>query len=184
LVLTTARNLKIRQIILETMSRLFNKRISKEIQMYKNDNFTYPNLILRPTDDLTVWYFIVYDLQDTPYDTGVYYGNVYLPPEYPLKPPDFVFRTPNGRFEVDKKICTTFTGFHQDTYTSTWNIMTMMEGMISFMTDDVDTAGIGSMRCSDEEKKKYAATSLAWNKLQDNFNMTFPDIDTLINKRH
>lgn len=162
------------------MSRLFHKRISKEIQMYQNENFKYPNLILRPTDDLTVWYFIVYDLQDTPYEKGVYYGNVYLPKEYPLKPPDFIFRTPNGRFEVGKKICTTFTGYHQDTYTSTWNIMTMMEGMISFMTDTVDINGIGSLSCSDDDKRKLATASLEWNKNQEMFNQSFHDIDELI----
>lgn len=166
------------------MSRLFHKRISKEMQMYQIDNFSFPNLILRPTDDLTVWYFIVHDLQDTPYDTGVYYGNVYLPKEYPLKPPDFIFRTPNGRFEVGKKICTTFTGFHQDTYTSTWNIMTMMEGMISFMTDTVDVVGIGSLTSSEDEKKTFAAHSSDWNKRQEIFNTIFPDIDTLISVKH
>lgn len=164
------------------MSRLFQKRISKEICLYKADNFKFPNLILRPSDDLTVWYFIVYDLLDTPYERGVYYGNIYLPKEYPLKPPDFVFNTPNGRFEVGKKICTTFTGYHQDTYTSTWNIMTMMEGMISFMTDTCDIVGVGSLRSSDEHKRSLAVASLQWNKTQEIFNEIFHDIDELITK--
>ncbi len=148
--------------------------------MYERENFKYPNLILRVKDDLTKWYFIVYDLQDTPYEGGVYYGNVFLPTEYPLKPPDFMFHTPNGRFSVSTKICTTFTGYHKETYTSTWNIMTMMEGMISFMTDTEDIHGIGYIKCPDEEKKKLATASLAWNKTQDEFNKVFPDIDELI----
>lgn len=162
------------------MSRLFHKRISKEIQMYQAENFKFPNLILRPTDDLTVWYFIVYDLQDTPFEGGVYYGTVHLPKEYPLKPPNFVFCTPNGRFATGKYICTTFTGYHQDTYTSTWNIMTMMEGMISFMTDTTDISGIGSLSCSDEEKKTFAKASIEWNKSQETFNKVFHDIDSLL----
>lgn len=163
------------------MTRLFQKRISKEIQMYQKEGFKFPNLILRHTDDLTVWYFIAYDLQDTPYEGGVYYGKIYLPKEYPLKPPDFVFYTPNGRFEVGKKICTSFSGYHQDTFSSSWNIMTMMEGMISFMTDANDISGIGSLKWSDNQKRKLAAASLEWNKTQDEFNKIFNDIDALLN---
>lgn len=162
-------------------NKLFLKRISKEILMYKNDNFKFPNLILRYNeDDLLKWYFIVYDLKDTAFENGIYFGKITLPSEYPLKPPDFIFITPNGRFQTEKKICTTFSAYHQETYTSTWNILTMMEGMISFMTDLNPDIGLGSMESTIEDKQQFAKDSLEWNLRNLEFVKIFPDINELI----
>ena len=163
------------------VSRLCLKRLNKEIAMYQKENFSFPNLILRPKEnDLLTWFFIIHDLQETPFEGGIYFGKILLDEQYPLKPPNFIFITPNGRFETDKKICTTFSAYHQETYTSTWNIMSMMEGMISFMTDKNPDKGIGSLETTDEEKCRLAKNSLEWNKLNDIFISTFHDIDTLI----
>lgn len=149
--------------------------------MYKNDNFKFPNLILRYNEnDLLKWYFIVYDLKDTEFENGIYFGKIILPSEYPLRPPDFIFITPNGRFQTEKKICTTFSAYHQETYTSTWNILTMMEGMISFMTDLKPDIGLGSMESTTEDKKQFANSSLAWNLRNSEFIKIFPDINELI----
>lgn len=162
-------------------NKLFLKRISKEILMYKKDNFKFPNLFLRyKEDDLLKWYFIVYDLKETVFENGVYFGKIILPNEYPLRPPDFIFVTPNGRFQTEQKICTTFSSYHQETYTSTWNIMTMMEGMISFMTDKNPDIGLGSMETTIEDKKNLANNSLLWNLENNEFIKIFPDIDELI----
>ena len=163
------------------VSRLCLKRLNKEISMYQKENFSFPNLILRPKEsDLLTWFFIVHDLQETPFEGGIYFGKILLDEQYPLKPPNFIFITPNGRFETNKKICTTFSAYHQETYTSTWNIMSMMEGMISFMTDKNPDKGIGSLETTDEEKCRLAENSLEWNKSNDIFISTFHDIDTLI----
>jgi ubiquitin-protein ligase len=163
-------------------SRLCLKRLNKEISMYQKENFSFPNLILRyKDDDILTWYFLIHSLDDTPFKGGVYFGKVLLDNEYPLKPPNFIFITPNGRFETNKKVCTTFSAFHQETYTSIWNVLTMMEGMISFMTDTNTNGGVGSIKTSDEEKRSLANNSLSWNKRYNLFNDIFPDIDTLIN---
>lgn len=162
------------------MSRLCTKRLQKEISMYQKENFKFPNLILRYKEhDLLTWYFIVYDLKETPFEGGVYFGKILLNKEYPLKPPNFIFITPNGRFEINKSICTTFSAYHQDTYTSTWNIMSMMEAMISFMTDKHPDTGIGSILTDDNHKKILAQNSIKWNKNNITFNDIFYDIDTL-----
>ena len=163
------------------MSRLLYKRINREIALYQQDNFKFPNLILRyDEEDLLKWYFIIYDLDDTPYKNGVYFGKIKLPNEYPLKAPDFYVITPNGRFETNTKICTTFSSFHQETYTSTWNILTMMEGLISYMTEN-NTSGIGTINTTVEEKIYLAKNSLKWNIENSEFNKIFPDINELIN---
>lgn len=165
-------------------SKLCIKRLQKEIQMYKKEHFKYPNLIIRPKeDDILTWYFIVHDLQDTPFQNGVYFGKIKLPNEYPLKPPDFYFITPNGRFHTDKKICTTFSSYHQDTYVSSWNIMSMMQGMISFMTDPPSqtTQGIGYIDSTNNEKLQLAQKSLHWNINHPLFIEIFHDYSQLLN---
>jgi len=161
--------------------KLTTKRLQKEIQLYSQENFQFPNLFLRYNDqNLFEWYFLVHGLIDTPFEKGIYFGKVMLPKEYPLKAPDFIFITPNGRFEINKKICTTFSAFHQETYTSTWNILSMMEGLISFMTDKNPEPGIGSIETSLEEKQSLASQSLQWNLKNAEFNSIFPDIYKLI----
>ena len=41
-------------------------------------------------------------------------GRMVFPTDYPFKPPDIYFLTPNGRFEIGKKICLSITSFHQE----------------------------------------------------------------------
>lgn len=145
----------------------FAKRLTKEIQLYSKDNFMFPNLIIRPSDDLSVWYFVVYDLKDTAFVDGVYLGKVLLPPKYPFKAPDFQFLTPSGRFEINRKLCTSFTGFHQDLYNPSWNVASMCAGLVSFMTDSTDlieSKGIGGLNTNVEAKKSIASKSREYIK--------------------
>jgi ubiquitin-protein ligase len=167
------------------MSATFNKRINKEIQLYQKDNFSFPNLILQPDEsDLTTWYFLIHDLKDTDYEftstdgspkTGIYLGKVLLPPKYPFKAPDFIFLTPSGRFEINKKICTSFTGFHNELYSPSWNIASMCAGLISFMTDreTIESKGIGGISSTKEEKQQIAKDSIELIKNNAIFNKYF-----------
>ena len=144
------------------MSTLFFKRLRKEIQLYEKDNFIMPNLILKPTDNLGVWYFVVYDLKDTEYEGGIYLGKVLITSKYPFAPPDFQFLTPSGRFDINKKLCTSFTGYHTELYSASWNISAMCCGLISFMTDDAskkESQGIGGINSTIEYKKQIAKES-------------------------
>lgn len=155
------------------MSKTFFKRLAKEIQLYEKDNFVLPNLILKPSDDIALWYFIIYDLKDTDFDDGIYLGKVMLPTNYPMGPPDFQMLTPSGRFEIGKKLCTSFSGYHKDLYSPSLNLGGMLCGLISFMTDDPKNAnsrGIGGIYdMSSIEKKKIAKNSHKYN-LTNTFN--------------
>ena len=145
------------------MSGSFFKRVNKEIQLYKKDNFSFPNLLLQPSDDLNIWYFVIYDLKETDYEGGIFLGKVILPEKYPFKAPEFIFLTENGRFELNKKICTSFSGFHPELYSPSWNILSMLTGLISFITDDQDTIeskGIGGITTTKEEKYKICQNSI------------------------
>jgi ubiquitin-protein ligase len=161
------------------MSSSFLKRINKEIQLYQKDDFSFPNLILQPSESLDLWYFIIHDLKETDYEGGIYLGKVSLPPKYPFKAPDFQFITQSGRFEINKKICTSFTGFHNDLYSPSWNIASMCAGLISFMTDSQDTTeskGIGGISMSKEQRQTLAKESVNVIKNSVIFNQFFKNV--------
>ena len=53
-------------------------------------------------------------VQGTDFEGGVYHGRILLPIDYPFKPPNIVFLTPNGRFEAGKKICLSISAHHPE----------------------------------------------------------------------
>lgn len=145
------------------MSNTFIKRINKEILLYQKDNFCFDNLIIQPSDNLNVWYFVIHNLKDSEYENGIYLGKVMLPDKYPFKAPDFMFLTESGRFKTNIKICTSFTAFHNDLYSPSWNIASMCAGLVSFMTDDSaksESQGIGHMNCTKKERQFIAKNSI------------------------
>lgn len=163
----------------------FIKRITKEIQLYEKSNFVFDNLILQyKEDDLYTWYFVIYNLKDTDYENGVYLGTVSLPNNYPFKAPDFKFLTHTGRFEINKKLCTTFTGFHNDQWCPSWNICSMCAGLTSFMTDTftAESKGIGGIQTTKEEKQKIANNSHEIIKENEIFKKYFKNYEKIIFK--
>ena len=84
-------------------------------------------------DGFLNFYFCIYDLDD-PYKGGFYYGLLQLHENYPFSAPKLFFYTKSGRFEVHMSICTSFTSYHQESWTSAWNVRSLILGTISFMT--------------------------------------------------
>lgn len=76
-----------------------------------------------------------------------------------MKPPNVIFMTPNGRFEVNKKICLSISGYHPETWRPSWSIRTALLAMIGFMPTHGNGA-IGSLDYTDEERKALAKKSL------------------------
>lgn len=66
------------------------------------------------------WHFTIRGPKGTEFEGGVYHGRILLPTEYPLKPPDIIFSTPNGRFQVEKKICLTISSHHPESWQPSW----------------------------------------------------------------
>ncbi|CAK3862696.1 Hypothetical predicted protein [Lecanosticta acicola] len=111
--------------------------------------------------DLYEWHFTLRGPPaPSPFAGGIYHGRIVLPPAYPLKPPSFRFLTPTGRFEVNREICLSISGHHEETWQPAWGIRTALVAIRSFM--DTDAKGqLGGMDSSEEVRKRLAAQSRA-----------------------
>lgn len=97
----------------------------------------------------------------SPFANGIYHGRIILPPSYPLRPPSFRFLTPSGRFEPNREICLSISGFHEESWQPAWGIRTAIVAIRSFMTEDAK-GQVGGMMSSDEVRRRLAGESRGW----------------------
>lgn len=122
----------------------------------------------RPLEDnLFEWHFTVRGPPDTVYSDGIYHGRIVLPADYPMKPPNLILMTPNGRFETNKKICLSISGYHPETWLPSWSIRTALLALIGFMPTH-SAGALGSLECSQEVRRQLALKSLDWRCPQCN----------------
>lgn len=112
-------------------------------------------------DDLFLWHFTIKGAKDTPFEGGIYHGKIVFPPQYPLKPPDIYFLTPNGRFETRTKLCLTFTSFHPEEWNPAWDVRTAMTAVQAFMTTKAEGA-VGAIDMPDADRRRLAIESRSW----------------------
>lgn len=116
----------------------------------------------RPLEDnLFEWHFTVQGPKGTDFEGGIYHGRILLPKEYPMHPPHIILLTPNGRFEVNKKICLSISGHHPETWQPSWSIRTALLALIAFMPTPAEGT-IGSLDYSPAERKILAKKSVSW----------------------
>ncbi|CAO1632048.1 unnamed protein product [Parajaminaea phylloscopi] len=109
------------------------------------------------------WHFTLRGPQGSEFESGLYHGRIILPAEYPFRPPSLMLLTPNGRWECNKKICLTFTGFHEEMWQPAWGIRTALLGVQAFMAARAAAAtGVGSLDYPVEERTKLADKSRQW----------------------
>eukprot|EP00049_Salpingoeca_infusionum_P009212 m.152824 g.152824 ORF g.152824 m.152824 type:complete len:230 (+) comp14272_c2_seq4:100-789(+) len=125
------------------------------------------------SSNILEWHYCISGLVDPPYNEGVYHGKLVFPPNYPLKPPAIYMITPNGRFATNTKLCLSISDFHPDTWNPAWSVESIIKGLLSFMLDNVPTAG--SITTTDKEKVKFARQSLAFNLVDAQFRELFPE---------
>jgi ubiquitin-protein ligase len=109
------------------------------------------------------WYCLIHSLNEEVYAGGEYIVNIKLSPRYPFEAPDFYMLTPNGRFDVMKKLCFSNSSYHQkEGWSPMWTMRTIILGFLSFFLEKTST-GIGHIDTTDEVKKKFAEGSTAFN---------------------
>ncbi|KAK4691743.1 ubiquitin-conjugating enzyme E2 J1, partial [Lecanoromycetidae sp. Uapishka_2] len=136
------------------------KRILKEA----TELSTHPDPTLHAApleSNLFEWHFTLSGPPGTPYSEGAYHGRIILPSTYPLRPPMFRFLTPSGRFEVNREICLSISGHHEETWQPAWGIRTALWALRAFMEGDAK-GQVGGMEMPEKERRRLAVESRAW----------------------
>ncbi len=71
----------------------------------------------------------------------------------------FCFQQPNGRFEVNRKICLSISGHHPESWLPSWSIRTALLAIIGFMPSP-GMGAIASLDYTQEERQRLAKKSL------------------------
>lgn len=72
---------------------------AKELAECDSDEF-----VAQPMeDDVFDWHFTIRGSDETPFAGGIYHGRIILPPDYPHKPPQFIFMTVRFLWKKEKK---------------------------------------------------------------------------------
>jgi ubiquitin-conjugating enzyme E2 J1 len=114
-------------------------------------------------EDLFEWHFtLLGPPSPSPYAGGLYHGRISLPLTYPLKPPNFRFLTPSGRFEVNREICLSISGFHEESWMPAWGIRTALVALRTFMGEEGTAGQVGGMEASKDVRQRMAKSSKQW----------------------
>lgn len=133
------------------------KRLMKEFSELKES--PSPEFTAAPLEDnILEWHFTLRGPAVGGFSGGRYHGRLVFPPEYPFKPPDVFFLTPSGRFEINKKICLSLTGYHPEHWRPAWGVSTALIAIISFFPTAGEGA-IGALDYSEDERAFFAKES-------------------------
>lgn len=114
-------------------------------------------------DNLHEWHFtLLGPPAPSPYAGGIYHGRITLPPAYPMKPPNFRFLTPSGRFEVNREICLSISGFHEETWQPAWGVRTALVALRGFMGEEGTAGQVGGLESTKEVRERLAKQSRSW----------------------
>lgn len=108
--------------------------------------------------DLFEWHFTLRGPSEGGFEGGRYHGRLIFPFDYPFKPPDIAFLTPNGRFEVGKKICLSITRFHPEHWRPAWGVRTALIAISGFFITKSEGA-IGALDWTIEDRQRAAKQS-------------------------
>ncbi|WPK22976.1 hypothetical protein PUMCH_000199 [Australozyma saopauloensis] len=156
------------------VSRQAQRRLNKEYKAITAN--PPPYIIAKPNDEnILEWHYVITGPPKTPYENGQYHGVLRFPLDYPFKPPSISIITPNGRFSCNTRLCLSMSDYHPDTWNPTWSVLTILTGLLSFMTGNEQTTG--SISTTDSVKVKLAAESIKYNTYESTrFAAIFPEL--------
>lgn len=122
------------------------------------------------------WHYVIRGPENTPYHGGFFHGSLLFTQQYPFRPPSIYMRTPNGRFQCNRRLCLSISDYHPDEWNPAWSVSSILTGLLSFMLED--GAALGTIITLPREKMQFAFESLDFNLKDSTFQTLFPDICT------
>ncbi|KAJ1922186.1 hypothetical protein H4219_000048 [Mycoemilia scoparia] len=156
-----------KKISVVALSESFNRIVSQKQQGHHpeyslDDGGDLAQEEMPDLSNIFEWHFTVRGPNNSPYEGGKYHGRILLPHDYPYKPPDIIMLTPNGRFELNKKICLSNTSHHPESWQPAWGIQTVLVALISFFPTKGEGA-IGDLEYTKQERERLAKLSRSWS---------------------
>lgn len=146
------------------------KRLQKEYAALQRT--PVPHFLCMPSpSNLLDCHFVLMGPSGTPYENGFYHGRLVFPETYPFKPPSIMMITPNGRFQVNERLCLSMSDFHPETWNPMWSVGSILVGLLSFMLEDQHS--VGSIVTTEQEKRAFAKRSLEYNRRNPRFMQLF-----------
>ena len=69
--------------------------------------------------------------------------------------------TPSGRFEVNREICLSISGHHEDTWQPAWGVRTAVVALRGFMETEAK-GQVGGVECDEETRRRIAKGTGEW----------------------
>ncbi|KAG9318411.1 UBC-like protein [Chiua virens] len=142
------------------------KRIMQEARELANDPCTDYHAVPLEVSLIGLfseWHCTIRGPSGTEFERGLYHFRILLPAEYPFRPPSLMMLTPNGRFELNTKICISFTNYHEEEWQPAWGVRTAILGLQGFFPLKGSAAnGVGSVEYPVSERKRLAFISREW----------------------
>eukprot|EP00388_Colpodella_angusta_P024553 GDKJ01064482.1.p1 GENE.GDKJ01064482.1~~GDKJ01064482.1.p1 ORF type:complete len:218 (-),score=43.71 GDKJ01064482.1:48-701(-) len=149
------------------------QRLTKEwigIQRQMHDLF-----VVRPEPtNMLKWHFLIFDLNEN-FSGGVYHGTLTFTKDYPYTPPEVRMETPNGRFDLNTKLCLSMSSFHAESWNPSWRIDTLILGIISYFCEPSQPTATGSFKSPPEKLRQLAFESFEHVSSNSQLKKLFPD---------
>ena len=167
---------------MDSVNKITMKRINGDFKLFEKTDPHYFDIFPNKNNILEI-YFLMWGRTGTPYEGGAYLGKIVHSPEYPRKAPDYYVLTPNGRFDINKKICLTNSAFHQaDWAPAAWNLVSILEGFSSVWHSEIKEDKVGISHLSKvpvSTLKTMAADSIKYNMTYlSNIYTQFPKVNS------
>jgi len=110
--------------------------------------------------NMFVWHFTFHGSKGSPFEGGLYHGQVLLPPSYPNAPPRVQMLTPSGRFQPGHDICLSASAYHPETWQPTWTVPGLVAALQAHML--TDAREIGGVHATPEARRRLAQESRSY----------------------
>jgi ubiquitin-protein ligase len=159
------------------MQAQFKKAVSEPNEHIKFMMSDRPNL----------WYILIgnFNGNEDEFEKGAYLVRMIAPADFPFNPPRFYFMTPNGVYEVEKKVCINIGEYHKDQYRAALGMAGFASQLVSGMIGWRELGnGINIVHTDAKKKRAMALDSARYNaekhgQLIENINGAF---DTYVAK--